>query len=57
MRIVLICHKYGVSIDDPCCYPLGFMYISAVLKPGDSIQWLANAATTIVGAISGIEYT
>ena len=32
MKIVMVCHKYGVSIDDPCCYPLGFMYISAVLK-------------------------
>ena len=32
MNIVLVLHKYSVSIDDPCCYPLGFMYISAVLK-------------------------
>ncbi len=32
MNILLVLHKYGVSIDDPCCYPLGFMQISAVLK-------------------------
>lgn len=25
-------HKYGVDLADPCCYPLGFMYISTVLK-------------------------
>lgn len=31
-KIALICFKYGVPLDDPCCYPLGFMYISAVLK-------------------------
>jgi hypothetical protein len=30
---------------------------STVLMPGDSIQWLASAASKIVGAISGIEYT
>jgi len=32
MKICLICHKYAVPLDDPCCYPLGFMYASAVLK-------------------------
>lgn len=32
MNITLISHKYGVSVHDPCCYPLGFLYISAVLK-------------------------
>jgi anaerobic magnesium-protoporphyrin IX monomethyl ester cyclase len=32
MKIALIQHKYAVPIDDPCIYPLGFMYISAVLK-------------------------
>lgn len=32
MKITLVCHKYGVSIADPCIYPLGFMYISAGLK-------------------------
>ena len=24
--------KYGVPLDDPCCYPLGFMYVSSILK-------------------------
>lgn len=24
--------KYAVPLDDPCCYPLGFMYVSAILK-------------------------
>lgn len=32
MKICLVCHKYEVPLDDPCCYPLGFMYISAMLK-------------------------
>jgi radical SAM superfamily enzyme YgiQ (UPF0313 family) len=32
MRIALILPKYSVSIHDPCCFPLGFMSISAVLK-------------------------
>lgn len=32
MKLAIVCFKYGVSLEDPCCYPLGFMYISAVLK-------------------------
>jgi len=32
MKIVLCLHKYGVPLDDPCCFPLGYMYISAVLR-------------------------
>ena len=32
MKVALVCHKYGIPLDDPCCYPLGFMMISAVLK-------------------------
>jgi radical SAM superfamily enzyme YgiQ (UPF0313 family) len=32
MKICLVCHKYAVPLDDPCCYPLGFMYVSAMLK-------------------------
>ena len=32
MKIALILFKYDLPLDDPCCYPLGFMYISAVLK-------------------------
>ena len=32
MKLALILFKYVQMIDDPCCYPLGFMYISAVLK-------------------------
>jgi radical SAM superfamily enzyme YgiQ (UPF0313 family) len=32
MNITLVCHKYGVPLNDPCCYPLGFMYVSASLK-------------------------
>ena len=32
MKICLVCYKYGVPLDDPCCYPLGFMYVSSVLK-------------------------
>lgn len=30
--IALWVPKYNVVFDDPCCYPLGFMYISSVLK-------------------------
>ncbi|MCP3924919.1 MAG: radical SAM protein [Desulfobacterales bacterium] len=32
MKICLVCHKYDVALDDPCCYPLGFMYVSSTLK-------------------------
>jgi len=32
MKVTLVSHKYAVSIHDPCCYPLGFMLISAALK-------------------------
>lgn len=32
MNICLILHRYGIPLDDPCVYPLGFMYVSAVLK-------------------------
>ncbi len=32
MKVCLVVHKYGVPLDDPCCYPLGFMYVSARLK-------------------------
>lgn len=30
---------------------------STVLLPGDTIHWVASAASTITGLISGIEYT
>lgn len=30
--IILYLPKYGVPLDDPCCYPLGFMYVSSILK-------------------------
>lgn len=32
MKICLILHKYGIPLEDPCCYPLGFMYVSSALK-------------------------
>jgi radical SAM superfamily enzyme YgiQ (UPF0313 family) len=32
VNITLVCHKYDVSLDDPCCYPLGYMYVSSLLK-------------------------
>ena len=32
MNICLILHKYGVSLDDPCIYPIGYMYVSSYLK-------------------------
>jgi len=32
MNICLVLHKYGVRLDDPCCYPLGFMYVSSYLQ-------------------------
>lgn len=32
MKICVIVHKYDVPVDIPCCYPMGYMYISAVLK-------------------------
>jgi len=32
MNICLIVYKYGIPLDDPCIYPLGFMYVSSYLK-------------------------
>jgi radical SAM superfamily enzyme YgiQ (UPF0313 family) len=32
LKINVVCFKYGVSLDDPCCYPLGFMYVSAMAR-------------------------
>ena len=32
MKIMLVLHKYGLPLDDPCCYPIGYMYISSMLK-------------------------
>ena len=32
MKITLVVYKYGVPLSDPCCYPLGVLYISAGLK-------------------------
>jgi len=32
MKVTLVCHKYGVPLNDPCCFPLGFMYVAATLK-------------------------
>lgn len=41
MKVCLILHKYGVPLEDPCCYPLGFMYVSACLKKlGHSVKVL-----------------
>jgi len=41
MKICLVCHKYAVPLDDPCCYPLGMMYVSTVLKSvGHSVKVL-----------------
>lgn len=32
MKITLVCYKYGVPLNDPCCFPLGFMYVSSWYK-------------------------
>lgn len=32
MKIVLVIHKYGVALDDPCYFPTGPAMVSAVLK-------------------------
>jgi anaerobic magnesium-protoporphyrin IX monomethyl ester cyclase len=32
VKIALVLPQYSVSLHDPCCFPLGFMTISAVLK-------------------------
>lgn len=42
MKIALWLPKYGVHIEDPCCYPLGFMYISAVLKKHHDVTVFNN---------------
>jgi radical SAM superfamily enzyme YgiQ (UPF0313 family) len=41
MKIVMVCHKYGVSIHDPCFTPTGLLMIAAVLKrAGHDVKWL-----------------
>jgi len=41
MNIVMILPKYSVSIHDPCCFPLGILYITAVLKRnGHNVKYL-----------------
>lgn len=32
MKVLMVLHKYGVRLADPCCFPLGYMTLSAVLK-------------------------
>jgi len=32
MKICLVLNKFGVDMNDPCCYSLGFMYVSTFLK-------------------------
>jgi radical SAM superfamily enzyme YgiQ (UPF0313 family) len=32
MKITLVLHKYNVPLGDPCCYALGYMYVSAEYK-------------------------
>ena len=32
MNITLVSHKYDVPLNDPCIYPLGFMYVSSYFK-------------------------
>ena len=32
MNATLFLPEYGVKIDDPCCYPLGAMYVTSFLK-------------------------
>lgn len=40
-KICMVVYKYPLSIDDPCCYPLGFMYVSSHLKArGNKIKVL-----------------
>lgn len=40
MNILFVIHKYGVPLDDPCCYPLGAMYVSSVLKKNHNVKVL-----------------
>jgi radical SAM superfamily enzyme YgiQ (UPF0313 family) len=32
MNITIVIYKYNIPLEDPCCYPLGVMYISARAK-------------------------
>lgn len=42
MKICLVLHKYGVSLNDPCCYPLGYMYVAAWLKKQNHVVKVLN---------------
>lgn len=48
MRACLVLPKYGVSIDDPCCYPLGVMYLCAALMAKAATVSEGNILTTTV---------
>lgn len=40
-KICLVLPKYAIKLEDPCCYPLGFMYVSSFLKSvGNSVKVL-----------------
>lgn len=32
MKVCLVLYKYAVDLQDPCCYPLGFMYVASYFK-------------------------
>lgn len=32
MKACFVVYKYGVPLEDPCCYPLGFMYVASFYK-------------------------
>jgi len=32
MKVCLVCYNYSLQTHEACCYPLGFMYVSAELK-------------------------
>lgn len=37
----MILHKYSVPLDDPCCYPLGYMYVASHLRAlGHNVKML-----------------
>jgi len=43
MIVAIWVPKYNIEFDDPCCYPMGLMYISAVLKrDGHAVVVLNN---------------
>lgn len=57
MKLALVSFKYGVDINDPCIFPLGFMYISACLKELGHQVVVINENLSGAGTARTVDYS